>query len=285
MERAEYSNIEELFHAMAKAASESATYKKLAFYLEKEYRKIIFMTAEEVAKNCGVSQGSVSRFCMVMGFKGYSDFYKHLQKIVTEELTAPQRYQYTKSGKKKIDDILLKEAGNIRELTGVLGGGLYEKMVDDIVKAEKIFLVSARMSATLLPYMKYLLDKLRDQVEIVTPDSSGWNRFYLENPEQALIISTCFPRYSKALVDKLKELKEEGFSIYAMTDRRVSPTIQAEIPSIVVPITTTSIFDLYSTPMAFINLTLRDVSKKIPDLDKRLEKIENYDNKYGVFYR
>lgn len=285
MEKIEYSNIEELFHAMAKAACESATYKKLAFYLEKEYRKIIFMTAEEVAKNCGVSQGSVSRFCMELGFKGYSDFYKYLQKIVTEELTAPQRYQYTKSGEKKIDDILLKETENIRELTTILGGELYEKMVYDIVNAEKIFLVSARMSATLLPYMKYLLDKLRDQVEIVTPDSNGWNRFYLENQERTLIISTCFPRYSKTLVNKLIELKEEGFRIYAMTDRRVSPTIQAEIPSIVIPITTTSIFDLYSTPMAFINLTLRDVSKKIPDLDKRLEKIENYDNKYGVFYR
>lgn len=280
-----YSNIEELFNGMAKAASESVTNKKLAFYMEKEYRKIIFMTAEEVAKSCGVSQGSVSRFCMVLGFKGYSDFYKHLQKIVTEELTAPQRYKYIKSSNRKIDDILNKETNNMQELSDIMEGELYEGLVDEIIRAEKIILVSARMSATLLPYMKYLLDKLRDQVEIVTPESNGWDRFYLENPEKTLIISTCFPRYAKALVQKLEELKSEGFQIYAITDRRLSPTVQLGIPSIVIPITTTSIFDLYSTPMAFINLTLRDVSKKIPNLDKRLELIENYDNKYEVFYR
>lgn len=285
MQSRELNNIEELIQKMAAISTESTTYQKLAYYIEQNYLRIIFMTAEETAVNSGVSQGTVSRFCMALGYKGYNDFLRNLQKVVSEDITAPQRYFYTTTSEGHINDIVAKEARNLGALIEILQGDVYDKLLEAIVCSEELVLISARMSATLLPYMKYILDKMRDKVEIVVPESQEWERFYLRDPKKTAIIAIGFPRYSQALIDKLNEVKEEGFEIYAITDRRLSPVAAIATTSIFVPITVSSIFDLYSTPMAFINLMLRDASKKIPSLDKRLAAIERYDKEHKIFYK
>ena len=45
-----------------------------------------------------------------------------------------------------------------------------------------------------------------------------------------------------------------------------------------------SVFDLYSTPMAFINLLITDVSKQLPEMEERLAKIEQIDNQQKIYF-
>lgn len=284
MQNSELKSIGELIQKMACLASESPIYEKLAHYIERNYLRIIFMTAEETAVNSGVSQGSVSRFCITLGYKGYNDFLRNLQKVVSEEITAPQRYIYTTSTNGQANDIIEKEARNISALNEILKGDSYEQLLKTIIESEKLVLLSARMSATLLPYMKYIIDKMRDNVEVIIPESTEWDRFFLKDPMKTAIIVVGFPRYSKVLLNKLKEVKELGFPIHLITDSRLSSFVPFATNSIFVPITVSSIFDLYSTPMAFINLMLRDAAKNIPNLDKRLAIIESYDKDTHAFY-
>lgn len=284
MQNSELKNIEELIQRMACLASESPIYEKLAHFIEQNYLRIIFMTAEETAINSGVSQGSVSRFCATLGYKGYNDFLRNLQKVVSEEITAPQRYFYTTKSNGKANDIIEKEARNISVLNEILKGDSYEYLLKTIIESKRLVLLSARMSATLLPYMKYILDKMRNDVEVIIPESTEWDRFYLKDPAKTSIIAVGFPRYSKVLLNKLKEVRELGFSINLITDSRLSSFVPFATNSIYVPITVSSLFDLYSTPMAFINLMLRDAAKNIPNLDKRLATIESYDKDNNAFY-
>lgn len=279
-------SIEELIYKMTEIASESPTYEKLAYYIEKNYMQIIFMTAEETAYKAGISQGSVSRFCKALGYGGYNDFVRSLQKIVSDKLTAPQRLQYTYDSKnRQVGDIISIEMNNINELTSIMKGESYEALLNAVVSSEELVLLSSRMSATLLPYMKYILDKMRDGVQAVTPETINWDMLHLKNPEKVTVIAVGFPRYSTNLLEKMKELKNAGFSIYSITDSRLSPMVGLSHEVIYVPVTTSSIFDMYSTPLAFINLMLWDASKKIPSLDARLKTLEEYEEEKGVYYR
>lgn len=281
----EIKSMDELIGRMAPLAAESPTYQKLAQYIEGNYLRIIFMTAEEAASQSGVSQGSVSRFCIALGYRGYNDFLKSLQKVVSDEITAPQRLVFSNSSSIHTDDIAAKEAANICALNDIMAGEAYEKMVKVIVGTPKLIIMSARVSATLLPYMKYILDKMRDNVEVITPESEQWEKLYLKDAADTAIISIGFPRYSRKLVEKLKEAKELGFSIYSITDSRLSPLVTLSEETVFVPVTISSVFDIYSTPMAFINLMLRDASKNIPCIEKRFDKIEEYDEKQGTYYK
>ena len=280
----EIHDMESLIDKMLKISADSAVYKKIAAYIEQYHMQIIFMTAGELASKLAVSQGSVSKFCMALGYRGYADFLRNLQKFVGKGITAPERFSYTSASADHTNDVIEKEVENIRSLKEITKGEDYEKLVTALVEADEVILLSARMSATLLPYMKYVLDKLRDKVHVITPESMEWNYLQVNyRTDRTAVIAIGLPRYPRILIEKLKELKKEGYQIYAVTDSRFSPLCEYACAKIYISTTVSSIFDIYSTPMAFINLMLTDVSKKIPDMQERLAKIENYDNYHKTY--
>lgn len=282
----EITTMEDLVRRMLEVSADSVVYQKIAAYVEHHHMELIFMTAGELALKLSVSQASVSKFFIALGYKGYADFLRSLQKMVGKEITAPQRYYYTSNSSHHTDDVIEKEVENLRILKELVQEEDYTRVADKLARRKNIVLLSARMSATLLPYMKYTLDKLRDGIEIVTPGRENWDYLpFNKDKEDTLILVIAFPRYPQILVEKAKALKEAGFDLAVITDSRFSPLCRYSSEQLLVPTTVSSIFDLYSTPMALINLLVTDVSRKIPDVQERLDKIEKQDailhNYYG----
>lgn len=281
----EIKDMEGLVNRMLVVSADSTVYKKIAAYIEQYYMQIIFMTAGELALQLSVSQGSVSKFCIALGYRGYADFLRNLQKFVGKEITAPERYHYTSVSTHHTDDVIEREIENLRTLKEITAGADYHKLVDTIVNAEEIVLLSARMSATLLPYMRYTLDKLRDNVRLVTPDGNDWDYFQVKyKKERVRVIAMGLPRYPRVLVEKVKELRKDGYKIDIITDSRFSPLCKYADTKVFIPTTVASVFDLYSTPMAFINLLITDVSKQLPEMEERLAKIEQIDNQQKIYF-
>ena len=281
----EIKGMEGLVNRMLVVSADSTVYKKIAAYIEQYYMQIIFMTAGELALQLSVSQGSVSKFCIALGYRGYADFLRNLQKFVGKEITAPERYHYTSVSTHHTDDVIEREIENLRTLKEITAGADYHKLVDTIVNAEEIVLLSARMSATLLPYMRYTLDKLRDNVRLVTPDGNDWDYFQVKyKKERVRVIAMGLPRYPRVLVEKVKELRKDGYKIDVITDSRFSPLCKYADTKVFIPTTVASVFDLYSTPMAFINLLITDVSKQLPEMEERLAKIEQIDNQQKIYF-
>ena len=281
----EIKDMEGLVNRMLVVSADSTVYKKIAAYIEQYYMQIIFMTAGELALQLSVSQGSVSKFCIALGYRGYADFLRNLQKFAGKEITAPERYHYTSVSTHHTDDVIEREIENLRTLKEITAGADYHKLVDTIVNAEEIVLLSARMSATLLPYMRYTLDKLRDNVRLVTPDGNDWDYFQVKyKKERVRVIAMGLPRYPRVLVEKVKELRKDGYKIDVITDSRFSPLCKYADTKVFIPTTVASVFDLYSTPMAFINLLITDVSKQLPEMEERLAKIEQIDNQQKIYF-
>ncbi len=281
----EIHDMEGLVNRMLVVSADSTVYKKIAAYIEQYYMQIIFMTAGELALKLSVSQGSVSKFCIALGYRGYADFLRNLQKFVGKEITAPERFHYTSASMHHTDDVIEREIENLRTLKEITTGEEYKKLVETIVNAEEIVLLSARMSATLLPYMRYTLDKLRDNVRLVTPDGNDWDYFQVKyKKERVRVIAMGLPRYPRVLVEKVKELKADGYTIDIITDSRFSPLCEYADTKVFIPTTVASVFDLYSTPMAFINLLITDVSKQLPEIEERLAKIEQIDNQQKMYF-
>lgn len=282
----EIMTMEELVSRMLEVSADSVVYQKIATYVENHHMELIFMTAGELAARLSVSQASVSKFFIALGYKGYADFLRILQKMVGKEMTAPQRYYYTSNSSHHTDDVVEKEVENLCLLKELVQEEDYTAVVEKLALRKNIVLLSARMSATLLPYMKYTMDKLRDGVEIATPGKGNWDYLqFNKEKEETLILAVAFPRYPQVLVDKAKELKKAGFDLAVITDSRFSPLCRYASANLLVPTTVSSIFDLYSTPMALLNLLVTDVSRKIPNVQERLDKIEKQDvmqhNYYG----
>lgn len=278
---------ERLTNMLKFIADTSPTYKKIAVYINDNYLQIVFMTTNELAEQVGVSQGSISRFFMALGYRGYNDFLQNLQNIVSKELTAPKRLQFTeKHGikDKYMHSIFDNELANMEKLGGIMESEAYKKMVDMLASTKPLIILSARMSFTIVPYVHYILNKMRDFVHEYTPSSPQWDTVELTDPESVNILAVMMPRYPRALVEKCQKLKKSGFHIYGVTDSEFSPLMECSDSAVCVPLTVSSIFDIYSTPMIFFNILLRDAAKKIPEISKRMEKIENIELNNKVYY-
>ena len=80
-----FRDFDELETLLMRVAKESPTYQKIAIYIEKNALQVIFMTANELAEQLGISQGSVSRFFIALGYHGYNEFLRSLQRLVSQQ--------------------------------------------------------------------------------------------------------------------------------------------------------------------------------------------------------
>lgn len=274
----------DLINKLSVVGSGSRVNQQIANYVEKNYTSIVFLTADQLSKKIGVSQGSISRFCIKMGYEGYNSFLRYLQKIVSSEITAPKRRLYLDEQKSDNSSILDQEFNNLSELGDIVKSKNYGRIVELLAKSKQVILLSNRMSATLLPYMNYILSKLRVNVTWIQDGTPAWDSLDLQDVSNTVIFTVVFPRYSKSLLKKLDRLYGRGFKIIAMTDSHLSPVNTLADETLVTPITISSIFDVYSTPLLLINLLMRDVAKAIPNIKYRLDTIEKQNQENDAFF-
>ena len=62
---------QEFKNQVARVSHSSNTFHKLGTFMEENWVSVGMLSATEVAKRAGVSQGSVTRFCNELGFAGF----------------------------------------------------------------------------------------------------------------------------------------------------------------------------------------------------------------------
>ena len=61
----------------------SKGHKAIAAYISDHYDQAAFMTAAKLGETVGVSESTVVRFAIHLGYKGYPEFQKALEEITT----------------------------------------------------------------------------------------------------------------------------------------------------------------------------------------------------------
>ena len=77
----------------AKAPTFSKGQRQIARYITESYDKAAFMTANKLGKTVGVSESTVVRFAVDLGFDGYPSMQKAMQEMVLNRLTSVQRIE------------------------------------------------------------------------------------------------------------------------------------------------------------------------------------------------
>ena len=69
--------------------------RRIAAYITEFYEKAAFMTASRLGKAVGVSESTVVRFAVELGYDGYPSMQKAMQEMVLNRLTSVQRIGVT----------------------------------------------------------------------------------------------------------------------------------------------------------------------------------------------
>ncbi|MDD3299181.1 MAG: N-acetylmannosamine kinase, partial [Firmicutes bacterium] len=69
--------------------------KLIAQFITTQYDKAAFMTAAKLGERVGVSESTVVRFAIALGYEGYPELQKALQELIKTKLTTVQRIEMT----------------------------------------------------------------------------------------------------------------------------------------------------------------------------------------------
>ena len=132
--------------------------KKIAAFILESYDKAAFMTASRLGKKVGVSESTVVRFAAELGYDGYPDMQRSLQKMIRNRLTSVQRIEVTNDrlgDQDLLSMVIQSDIEKIRMTLEELDRDDFEQAVDAIVGARKIYVIGVRSSAAIATFLSF----------------------------------------------------------------------------------------------------------------------------------
>ena len=253
--------------------------KKLADYIRQEYDKAAFLTAAKMGEVVGVSESTVVRFAMTLGYKGYPEFQKALEELVRTKLNSIQRMEVTYgriSQGEILTSVLQADIEKIKLTMGSMDQEAFEMAVDTILKAKRIYVIGIRSCAPLASFLSYYLQLICEDVTLVNTNSSS------EIFEQLIRIS--FPRYSMRTLKALEFANNRNAKVITLTDSVHSPMNLYSSCNLIARSDMASIVDSLVAPLSVINaLVVALCMKKQKEVVATLETLEKIWDEYQVY--
>ena len=262
--------------------------KRIAAYILESYDKAAFQTAGTLGRTVNVSESTVVRFAIEVGFDGYPEMQRALQELIRTRLTAVQRVDVTNSliGEDDVlDKVLGSDADKIRRTLDEIDRKSFGEAVDKIVSARSIYIIGVRSSSTLAGFLNFNFRMILDNVKFVqtTSGSEMFEQIMNIGPEDVLI-AISFPRYSKRIINAVEYATGAGADVISITDSRQSPIAAGADQLLLARSDMVSFVDSLVAPLSIINAIIVAVARKKPDdVRERLEKLEHIWDEYDVY--
>lgn len=275
-------------HLQEKMPGMSKGHKMIANYIINHYDKAAFMTAAKLGRTVGVSESTVVRFAVEMGFKGYPRLQKVLQELIKSKLTAAQRLEVTSN---RIDEnnilksVLQADMEKIKITMEEINQEDFMQIVECVLNARRIYILGVRSSATLAGFLGFYFNLIFDDVRLVHSTSvSEMFEQILRASAGDVVIGISFPRYSKRTVKALKFAKSQGATVIAITDSKESPLTSEADHCIIARSDMASFVDSLVAPLSVINALIVAIGmRKKESIYNTFEKLETIWDEYQVY--
>lgn len=262
--------------------------KMLANYISDNYDKAVFLTASKLGSIVGVSESTVVRFSMVLGYKGYPEFQKALEEMVRNKLNSIQRMEVTSERINQsgvLETVLKSDEELIKKTRENVDDKIFEHAVDMILNARKIYVIGIHSCAPLAQFLYFYLNLIFSDVVLVhTNNTSEVFEQMLRIDENDVIIGISFPRYSMMTVKALEFANRRKAGIITLTDSIYSPVNLYSSCNLIANSGMASIVDSLVAPLSLINaLILALCMNKKDDVAESMKLLENIWDEYNVF--
>lgn len=262
--------------------------RRVADFILRDYKKLFLMTARDLSRECQVSEPTVMRFTVDLGFSGYTEFERFIKGLLHMELTSVERLTRT-GGQTNGDSVLHRHSRNAMvNLENMMNSGLHrdlEQMAKIIHRAPEVVVAGYKASAVLAQYLGYLLKKIRGGVRIqTTPDSDLMDHIALTGRELVLF-AIAFPRYPRSMVELIDYAKKFKVKVIGLSDTLTSPIVIRSDKYAVIDLEGISFVDPFGHIVTFLGALIHRVAfMEEGETVKRLTRLERGVKERGEFY-
>ncbi len=262
--------------------------KLIANYIINHYDKAAFMTAAKFGEMVGVSESTVVRFAIELGYEGYPKLQKMLQELIKSKLTSVQRIEVSSNRINEFNilkSVLQADMEKIKLTLEEIDQDSFNAIVECILKAKKIYILGVRSSAPLASFLGFYFNLIFDNVRLVhTTSVSEMFEQILRASEGDVVIGISFPRYSKRTTKAMQFVKSQGADVIAITDSKDSPLASNADHCITARSDMASFVDSLVAPLSVINALIVAIGmRKKESVYNTFEKLETIWDEYQVY--
>lgn len=188
--------------------------KRIANYILESYDKAAFMTASRLGKTVSVSESTVVRFAAELGYDGYPSMQRSLQKMIRNRLTSVQRIEVSNDrigDQDLLSSVLQSDIEKIRLTLEEVDRQSFDRAVDAIVSARKIYIMGVRSSASLATFLSFYFNLIFDNViSVAANTASEVFETMLRVGAEDVVIGVSFPRYSSRTVQAMNFARDRA---------------------------------------------------------------------------
>ena len=264
----------------------SKSHRRIADYIVAHYDKAVFMTATVLGEQVGVSESTVVRFAMALGYEGYPQMQHAMQELARHRLTAAQRFDMSADLAEEdvLPTLIRADMQNIRRTVEQLDGGEFAEVVRRLVSADTIYVLGLRSAAPLAQFFSYYLRFIFDDVREVAAGTTDVFQSIARIRKTDVLVGISFPRYSTRTLEAMRFAHESGAQVIGLTDGPMSPLHKEADICLSARTDMASFVDSLVAPLSVINALLVALAlKKREDLNTHLEKLEGIWDAYSVY--
>lgn len=262
--------------------------KRIAQYITEAYDKAAFMTANRLGKTVGVSESTVVRFAVDLGFDGYPSMQKAMREMVLNRLTSVQRIEVANnrySDQDVVSTVLQADMEKLRQTSETVSREEFKAAVDVILKAKRVYIMGVRSVAPLANFLGYYLNYMFNNVHVISGSSAGemFERIVGVNSED-VVIAFSFPRYSASTTKGAKYCRSAGATVIGITDSKLSPLGQCSDHVLIAKSDMVSLVDSLVAPLSLVNaLIVAIAAQREQELSQTFANLERIWDEYDVY--
>ena len=262
--------------------------RRIAEYIVESYDKAAFMTASRLGKTVGVSESTVVRFAVELGFDGYPEMQKAMQEMVMNRLTSVQRIEVANNrigNQDVLGKVLQADADKIRQTSETISREDFQTAVNVILKSRRIYLLGVRSAAPLANFAGYYMNYMFEDVRVITVSGAGemFENLVGISPDD-VVVAFSFPRYSSATLKAAQYCREIGATVIGITNSHVSPLAANSDYVLIAKSEMVSLVDSLVAPLSVVNALLVALgAAREKEVQKSLSTLERVWEEYNIY--
>lgn len=265
----------------------SGAQRQIADVVLNEPACLALITSAKLAQKAQVSEATIVRFAVELGYSGYAELKRSAQDGMLENRTLVKLQASVSRSPEECSDYVTAmemDVENLRFTMSHLDTASLDSAVEQMCRARRVFVLGRKRPAVLAAYMEFVLNLLLDHTVLLSDSANILESITDAGPEDCLF-AIGFKRYSKETVQVLRHFRRSGAFCIALTDSNTSPLVEYAHVYFRVGTASLSFMDSYTAAMSLINslwsrIALRNAEKS----QAKLAVLEGLFKDAGTFY-
>ncbi|GAB2801539.1 MurR/RpiR family transcriptional regulator [Streptomyces sp. NPDC054796] len=267
------------------------TQRRIAHCMVRRAADAPFLSSVELAELAGVSQPSVTRFAVALGFDGYPALRRHLRESAPDPEAAGTGTGTGAAGGadaagNEYQQAVQAEIDNLRHLAALLADPAPVERAGRLLAASRpLPVLGLRAASPQARGFAYFAAKVHPDVRLLDEGGS-----MLEDRLDACVRAgagalLCFalPRHPRETVAALGRAREAGLSVVTVADSAFAPVAHPDDLLLPAAVGTGLAFDTACAPMLLGRVLLEAMADELPDAQARLEEFDARAAERGLF--